>query len=225
MKWLIVGLVWALIALLTVVLAALGLVRSRLRQRHRIDPKVPSPVPLTWVVAPQAPARLHRRLCRAMAVARQALAQLAARPQGLRITLRRRKVMPSPLVALVTDLQCEALAIDEHLALAARFAPAQRRLLVQQLEGQVVDVERLAARIALLGVRAAAPAVRIDDQPALAELEAQVDQLEVARTIIEATQHEVGLASLPRMADEPMADEPDRTWPSPGTPERAVGRR
>lgn len=227
MKWLVVGLVWAVIAVLTAVLAMVGVIRSRLRRRHRVDPRVPSPVPLIWVMAPNAPARLHRRLCKAMVVARQALAQVAARPQGLR--LRRRKVAPSPLAALVADLQREAVAIDEHLALAARFAPAQRRHLVQQLGGQVFDVEQLAARIALLGVRAAAPAIRIEDQPAIAELEAQVDQLEAARAVIETTQQEAGLVSVPRMTTDVVRDAagdvPDPTWSSPGAPERAVGQR
>lgn len=199
MKWALLAAIFVLIALISVVLAVIGMVRYRIVRRHRVSPGTPTAAPLTWLASPQAAARLHRRLSRALGVARDAVERTTPKRRLAR------KPAPSALAPLVTNLEREALAIDEHLTLVQRLATQERRRLLVHLDGQVREVEGLAGRIAMLGARAAEPAQRIDDPPALRELAVQVEQLEAGRLETEALQRDVGLVTVPRL---PAAGEP-----------------
>ena len=63
-EWLVVA-VLAVFLLGTSLLCLVTLIaRQRVQRRHRVDPAVPTEAPLTWMIDPRAPARLHRRLAR-----------------------------------------------------------------------------------------------------------------------------------------------------------------
>src|SRR3954465_12263710 len=91
----------------------------RLRRRNRLHPRWPTSAPLSWLLHPGAPARLHRRL-------RHAVATAHYRSRGLG----RHKVPGSRVGDLISELLHEAAAVDEQLVLAGRAPrPIRRRLL------------------------------------------------------------------------------------------------
>src|SRR5687768_5515315 len=51
-----------------------ALLMRALARTNRVSPTIPTLAPLTWAVLPERPARLHRRLRRAIAMARVAAA-------------------------------------------------------------------------------------------------------------------------------------------------------
>jgi len=192
-KWALLAVIFVLIAVISITLAFFALARHRILRRHRVNPSVPTNAPLTWLASPQATARLHRRLCRASDVARDAIERTTPKKKlG-------RKPAPSALAPLVADLEREAMAIDEHLTLVQRLGTQERRRLLVHLDGQVRQVEGLAGRIAMLGARAASPTERMDDPSAMHEIETRVDQLEEVRVELEALQGDAGLVTVPRL--------------------------
>ncbi len=194
MKWALLAVVWILIGIVVACAAAIGMVRLRLRARHRVNPKVATDTPYWWMVSPATPARLHRRLARAMVVARDGLER--TRPPKKRL---RRRAPTSPLDPLVEKLDAEAVAVDQHLLLVSRLRGAERQRLLTHLDGQVRDVEHLAGRVAMLGVQAAAPTERLDGPTAIDEIESQVALLEQSRTELAALDQANGLATTARL--------------------------
>jgi len=124
------------------VLAAAGIASAAgcaayLRRRVRINPKVRSAVPVYWLWSVHAPARAHRRLRRAVRGARAALAQAAA--AGMVV---------DGLSGCLQDLEAHALAVDDQIIVAARFAPLIRRSMLRGLRPEVTEIEFLSARVA-----------------------------------------------------------------------------
>lgn len=194
MKWALVAAVWIVIAVVFAIAGFVGMLRLRLRARHRINPKIATNTPYSWMLSPAAPARLHRRLAKAMAVARDSLER--TRPPRGRL---RRKPRPSPLDSLVQGLDREAVAIDQHLLLVSRLGGPERGRLLVHLDGQVRQVEHLAGRVAMLGVRAAAPIQLADGPTAIQEIESQVALLEQSRTELAELDRAQGLTSVARL--------------------------
>ncbi len=207
MKWFALAALWLIIAAVAVAAAVVGLVRGRLKARHRVDPRVRTDVPYWWQLSPAPPARLHRRLARATAVARDGRER--SRPPKKR--LRRRS--PSPLDHLVDQLSAEAVAIDGHLVLVSRLDRTERARLLGGLDGQVRQVEHLAGRVAMLGVEAAAPPERTDGPSAVDEIEAQVGLLEQSRRELDALDRANGLTTTARL---PRAVPPVEVSARPG---------
>lgn len=227
MKWFLVAAVWVVVAIVAMAAGVVGMVRLRLRARHRINPKVPTDTPYLWMLSPATPARLHRRLAKAMAVARDGLER--TRPPKRRL---RRKLAPSPLDPLVAKLDAEALAVDRHLLLVSRLGGGERQRLLAHLDGQVRQVEHLAGRVAMLGVQAASPIERIDGPTAIDEVESQVALLEQSRTELAALDRANGLITTVRLPEalstpaefrpgygQPLADPAMRTQPRPPAPQ------
>src|SRR3954465_8286758 len=106
------------ICLVPVVLTAVAVaVTARsLRRANRVSPRVVTAAPTTWLLVPERPARLHRRLRRA-GVALHGAAELHSGPPA-----RRRAPAPAPssLSELAGDLERRACAIDAELVVAAR---------------------------------------------------------------------------------------------------------
>jgi len=226
-KWFLVAAVWVVVAVVALVAGVVGMVRLRLRARHRINPQVATDTPYWWMLSPVASARLHRRLAKAMAVARDGLER--TRPPKRRL---RRKFVPSPLDPLVEKLDAEAIAIDQHLLLVSRLGGGERQRLLVHLDTQVRQVEHLAGRVAMLGVQAASPIERIDGPTAIDEVESQVALLEQSRTELAALDRANGLMTTARLPHAVPAaadfsaghglplDDPVTRTPADGAPRR-----
>jgi hypothetical protein len=141
----------------------------RLRRRNRLHPKWPTMAPLTWLVHPGSPARLHRRL-------RHAVATAHYRSPGRG----RHKIPSSSVDELIQELLHEAAAVDEQLVLAGRAPRPIRRRILAVSAPQVVKLEAIAARLAVLVSASARPG----GAPAatmILTLEDRLDALEVSR--------------------------------------------
>jgi hypothetical protein len=141
----------------------------RLRRRNRLHPRWPTSAPLSWLLHPGTPARLHRRL-------RHAVATAHYRSPGRG----RHRVPGSSVEELISELLHEAAAVDEQLVLAGRAPRPIRRRLLTAAEPQVAKLELIAARLALLVSASARPG----GAPAatmILTLEDRLDALEVSR--------------------------------------------
>jgi hypothetical protein len=115
------------------VVAVLALVLHALTVRNRVVPQRPSRAPITWLVAPELAARLHRRLRAAIAMA--SIVRLgAAHDLGL------------GLVDVVEQLEHRGVDLDEQLVLAAHAPRGTRRRMLRELQSEVAELERLAER-------------------------------------------------------------------------------
>ena len=180
--WLVLGFLLgsALLAGVALLVACLLTMRS-LRRRNRVSPKQPSDAPMIWLSAPSRPARLHRRLRSAAAVARM----VAERSDGSRTT------------ELAREIEGQALSIDRHLPVVARLAPKERTQALRQLTAQVNEVERLVSRLSLLDAGDQAPPRLGADGSAMEELARQLDTLEAARAELRTIDADAGLESHP----------------------------
>jgi hypothetical protein len=150
----------ALVALLSItvlvgaVVLPLVIVRWRLRRRNRVHPKVPSPAPLSWLVAPSAPARLHRRL--------QVTVRVASTHTGRQVPL------------AVAE---HAVELDRRVVLAARRPHGARGALLRDLRAEADELDRLA-----MAVRRPLDAEAVGDPyerlATLAEAHAELDALD-----------------------------------------------
>jgi hypothetical protein len=141
----------------------------RLRRHNRIHPKWPTMAPLQWLVHPGLPARLHRRL-------RAAVLTAHYRSPGRG----RHKVPHSSVDDMVVELLHEAAAVDEQLVLAGRAPRAVRRQILSVTMPQVVKLEAIAGRLAVL-VSASARPGGAPAANAILALEDRLDAIEVSR--------------------------------------------
>lgn len=147
----------------------LGLVLWRLRRRNRLHPSSPTAAPVTWLLSPSRPARLHRRL-------RAAVLTAGFRAPGGG----RRRVPATAVDDLVAELLREAVAVDGQLAVAARAPWRVRTRLLGVAEPQVARLEQLAGRLAVLTAASARPG-GAPAAVAIHALEERLDALEAAR--------------------------------------------
>jgi hypothetical protein len=184
--WLILGFLLgsALLAGVAILVVFLLGVRS-LRRRNRVSPKQATDAPIIWLSAPSRPARLHRRLRAAAAVARMISERSTGEPA------------PSPTAGLAREIEAEALSIDRQLPLVARLAPRERTAALRQLSGQVNQVERLVSRLSLLDADGRAPTRLGTEGSAMEELARQLDTLEAARAELRTIDADAGLESRP----------------------------
>jgi hypothetical protein len=98
--------------------------RWELLKRHRIHPKVASPAPLSWVVSPTAPARLHRRL---QTTVRVASIHAPKKP--------------------LSDVALQAIELDRRVVLAARQPYGARGTALRQLVRECDELDRLALAV------------------------------------------------------------------------------
>ncbi len=128
--------------------------RWQLLRRHRIHPKVPSPAPLSWMVSPTAPARLHRRL--------QTTVRVAS--------------IHAPRTP-VSDVALQAIELDRRVVLAARQPYGARGAALRRLLREADELDRLA-----LAVNRPFDALAVGDPAdrlvAMAEARAEVDAID-----------------------------------------------
>lgn len=155
-------------ALVAMSCVALGLALWRLGRRNRVHPAIPTPAPVTWLASPQRAARLHRRLRAAVVTANHR--------EPTRRSRQRRGLPTTSVDDLVHDLIREAAAVDRQLVVAARAPRRVRVRLLGVCEPQVAQIERVAARLAVLASADARPS-----GAGIGALEDRVDALEAAR--------------------------------------------
>jgi hypothetical protein len=127
---LVVFLLLLLVAAGVAVAVLVALVHA-LVMRNRVVPGQRSPAPLTWLVAPDHAARLHRRLRHAMTMAGAATGPSAA---------------ALGLDDVVGRLGARAVELDEQLVIASRAPKPARRRMLRELQTEVIELERLAER-------------------------------------------------------------------------------
>lgn len=189
---LVVMLVSALMAMLAIWLGA-----RALSKRNRVSPDVATPAPTSWLGAPGAGARLHRRLRTAVAVARSAAATAPSAPH---------------LVDLTAELEREAVALDTHLVISSRIKGKQGRAQMATLAQQVLKVEQVASQVSLLAAQAQAPLIGRGQASALDDLARQLDLLEQARHEVAEVETAAGVHRVSPYA-RPAADDPTRVAP------------
>jgi hypothetical protein len=189
---LIALLVVMLITMLVLVLAAVLGARA-LRRRNRVSPSVETPAPTTWLGAPGAGPRLHRRLGTAVTVARSASTAAPAAPH---------------LADLTAELEREAVEIDTHLVIASRVKGRDGRMRMRALAQQVRQVEQLASQVSLLAAQSQAPLVGATQGSALDDLARQLSHLEQARNEVIEVETAAGVHRVSPYAD-PTRERPD----------------
>jgi hypothetical protein len=143
-------------------------VRHRLRRALRIAPHRRSAVHTIWLVSLRRPARLHRRLRRVGAAAREAAA------------------LDPALTPLAEDLVADAVAMEPALVAASRAGRLEPGLR-HRLSAEVVELESIARRLTALSTdhpERAGDVIRLRDR---------VDALEAARREVADIDRQAGL--------------------------------
>jgi hypothetical protein len=149
------------------------LLRHTLRRRNRVVADTASPTPTSWLASPAAPARLHRRLRAAVAVA-------TATPSEL-----------TGIADVRVDLTRRALELDRRLATAGRAKGPRRRGVLRDVATEIDDLDALAHRIDRLASRPAESLAVPEGQPELDRLSEQLAAYEDAADELAAIEREV----------------------------------
>lgn len=146
---------------------------------NRVVPDRRTQAPISWLVSPREPARLHRRLRRAAEVSNGAVAPMRSASKR-----RQPDKALSPLVQVADDLIAEAVQLDDRLPQAAGAFPQWRGQLLHELAAQVKEVEAAAVRLVQLSVTWQMEMRRAAELPtagvAPLELRARLDAVEAA---------------------------------------------
>jgi hypothetical protein len=171
---------------------AIVLVYMRMQRRNRVSPDLKSPAPLMWLWSPQAVARLHRRLRDAVTVARMVRGHVGADDD-------------SRIVTACHDLEKEAIALDNHLALVARLPARSRRAVMPKLVAELGKVERAASQVSMMAARAAVPSQLPGQRSALDDLVAELELLDDAHLELHDLESEAGLQPGRDTVFEPLS--------------------
>lgn len=193
---LVLGLVTAGVVMIAALLGARALGR-----RNRVSPDAPTAAPTSWLGAPTAGPRLHRRLRDAVAVARAAGATAGA---------------DSPLAQIAQELETEAVALDSHIVITARMPAKTRRTHQSALSQRVQEIERLASQLSVEAAQGRAPVIAAGQHSALDDLAEQLNALEAARQEVTRLEADAG---IDRVSPYGTPDDARRTTPreTPGT--------
>lgn len=142
MTGMLVGLAVTLaVGTLVAVIVGFALTVRSIRRANRIVPGRRSAAPIGWLWSLRAPARMHRRLKRAVRMA--AAAAVPVEPLGEHPRSRRRSQPASALGAVADDVARRAVAVDDWLVTTAWMRP-----LPPGLVREVHEVEEAAWRLA-----------------------------------------------------------------------------
>lgn len=158
--------------ILAVVVAFL-VARNRLRRRNRVVPYAATSVPLTWLASPATPARLHRRLRDAVAIA-------SGTPSGL-----------DGLGQVRADVAERARQLDQRLTTVARSRGSRRRALIAEVAEETDQLEDIAHRIDHLASRGDRQVIGPGAQPEVERLAEQLTTYESAAEELAAIEREV----------------------------------
>ena len=204
MKWVLLWMLGGTGLVISVACLLLLLTRSRIRRHHRVDRRVATGAPLTWMVDPRSPARLHRRLARVGTVATSVTEEQQPRRSVARSFGRRPEL--TPIASAAADLTAHAVAADRQLARIATLAPAARRAPLIELERHVAGLERAAGQLAALNAASLTPRVLAEDLAGITDVQGQLDRLAEAQRELDALDAGAGLAPAtpnPFMAPTP----------------------
>ena len=178
-------------AIIVALCAAAMLVRHRVQRHHRVDPKVATEAPLTWVADPRAAARLHRRLAK-VGHAATAVADDHRLPKK-----RLRTAEQPPMVAVAEDLRHQAVRLDREVTRVAMLAPQARRQPLAELATAVADTERACAQLVSLSAEIRTPPVLVTDDADITSVAAQVERLTEAHRQLLQLDADAGLVPQP----------------------------
>lgn len=217
-KWFLLLALGGTGAVIVTLCVLLLLVQHRIRRRNRVRPADAPTAPIYWLVAPQAPARLHRRLVAAARVA-QAVAE-RHRPTGRRA----RRQDPPTIVSLCEQLEAHAASIDAHLPLVAHHPPARRREVLAHVNRSVKELERMAARLSVMSTEISAPTVLAGHVDTMAELRTRLDTLEAAHATFGEIESEVGITTAQPWTPQPQPRELSAPEPELQLPDLSMPR-
>lgn len=106
------------------------------KRANRVAPTIPTQVPNLWRWSMGVGARLHRRLQRVAQLARSARAAAGAGGVGVG--------------DLAADIERQACALDDQLALGRHLPTGQRIRRFFELERSIAELEQLAMRVTIL---------------------------------------------------------------------------
>lgn len=215
MRWFLVstiGIVGTLIVLACIVVL---FVRHRIARANRVDPKVATAAPATWLADPRSPARLHRRLVR---IGRAA--DGVADDHRRRGRLRRSTEQP-PIVDAALALRHHAVRLDHALARTATLAPAARRGPLAELAAAVAELEAAASRLVALSAEVLAPPVLPTEATDAIDVAGQIERLAEAHRALLEIDAANGLAPGTPLPGHAAAPPPTVTAPPSGS--RATG--
>ena len=156
----------------------------RLRRANRVVRDRPTPAPMSWLWSWQEPARLHRRLRRAVDAAVSAV--LTVDPDAGRSRLGRTKVgrnrVESPLATLAGEVADQAALLDKQLASVSHVPRTWRSGEMTMLAERIHELERSAYRMGQLAMewRAQLRQSLVSEPAPALELQAKLDALEAA---------------------------------------------
>jgi hypothetical protein len=191
-KWFLLWMLGGTTLVIAVACLLLLMARGRVRRHHRVDRKVATGAPLTWLVDPRSPARLHRRLARVGTVATSVAEEQQQPRRGLGRTLGR-KPGPTPIASAAADLRAQAVATDRQLARIATLAPSARRQPLLELERRVAGLERAAGQLAALNAASFTPRALAHDDPEIVDVQGQLTRLAEAQRELDALDAQAGL--------------------------------
>lgn len=207
MEWLVVGVIAALVLGSSLLCLLAVIFRQRLQRLHRVDPATPTDAPLTWMVDPRPPARLHRRLAKVGDATTKVVDDHT--PTARRF----RKTAPPDSIALVAgDLRDQAVALDLQLARLAVLATRARRQPLADLSAATTDAEAAAARLVAMSAQARAPRGLDSDASGLSDVTERIARL------AQAHQDLIDLDADNRLVGQPVASPPLTTRRAPADP-------
>ena len=189
-------------------------VRSRVLRRHRVDPKVRSDAPLTWLADPRQPARLHRRIAKVGRTA-GAVADDHRLP-----TKRRRPAEQPPVVSLAEQLRAKAVLLDKELARVSMLPKSARREPIVRLSRSVADMEHACLQIVALSVQVRTPSVLVGQDADITDVASHVQRIARAHEELLRIDRDNGLSPEPTVL---LA--PDPTVLQAPDPTQAMGTR
>lgn len=166
-----------------VLVIALG--HRSLARGNRVAPKVPSQAPLLWRWSFGIAARHHRRLQRVAALARSAAAAAGVGGVGV--------------ADLASDIERQACALDDQLALTRHLPTGQRVRRLFELERAISDLEQLALRITILAGQVGSPVPEsvIPLAERISHLESAVAEVKRIEAEALGEARAIGLTALP----------------------------
>ena len=212
-NWLALGILGGLGAVVVAACVLYLIAMNRFHRRHRIEPRTPTPAPVTWLADPRSPARLHRRLVR---VGRATTAVAEAHSPRVRWL---RRGDHDAIARAAVDLRSAAVALDNELVRLSVMAAGVRRVALVELSANVALIERSCVQLTHLSAVARGP-LRLNDEPSeLSSIVDRIEHLAAAHHEVAALDASSGLRSEPTIIQRPH----DRPTAVPRRPESVLG--
>jgi hypothetical protein len=170
-RWFLVSLLGIVGTLIVLACIVVLLVRHRISRRNRVDPKVATAAPATWLADPRTAARLHRRLVRAGRTAGAVAGDHRANGR-----FRRTSEQP-PIVDAALALRAHAVRLDHEVTRAALLAPGPRRTALARVATAVDELETASTELVVLSAEILAPPVLATEADHAIDLAGQIRRL------------------------------------------------